>query len=373
MSTTPAPRRWRWRDLPIRKKGVVVIAAAIVPQLVATVLVTLALGLAGPQKARHIALTATYAGTAFGVCGGLVAALLFTRGIADRFSGIARDAERLSRGEAPVADDDGDDDDELGRTRRRLHDVAAELRARQQAVDARTAQVTEINRELESFSYSVSHDLRAPVRHVVGFSALLRQRADPALDATSRRYLDTIVDAATRMGRLIDDLLSFSRMSKAEMALIEVDLNALVADVLVEQGNGSSGGDVAWTLHPMPRVRGDRAMLRIALTNLVSNALKYTAPRARREIEIGARPEPDGSVTVFVKDNGVGFDMAYAGKLFGVFQRLHSAEEFEGTGIGLANVRRIVQRHGGRTWAEGRPDAGATFYVSLPPREEVRA
>jgi light-regulated signal transduction histidine kinase (bacteriophytochrome) len=177
----------------------------------------------------------------------------------------------------------------------------------------------------------------------------------------------TIVEAATRMGRLIDDLLAFSREGRAELTLAPVALNDLVRDVQREVGDGASPDRLVWRIGDLPVVAGDRALLRLVFVNLLSNAVKYSSTRDRSEVEVGAAPSADaGEAVVFVRDNGVGFDMTYAHKLFGVFQRLHAADEFEGTGIGLANVRRIVQRHGGRVWAESRIGAGATFYVSLP-------
>jgi PAS domain S-box-containing protein len=226
-------------------------------------------------------------------------------------------------------------------------------------------EVAAVNRELEAFSYSVSHDLRAPLRHISGFAMMLEQSAADTLDANGRRLLATITTAATRMGRLIDDLLSFSRVGRTELARTRVDLNQLGREVRQDVSRDINGRIVDWQLHDLPVVDGDPALLRLVLENLLSNAVKYSSRRERAAIEIGAIAA-DGESVVFVRDNGVGFDMQYVGKLFGVFQRLHSADEFEGTGIGLANVRRIVQRHGGRTWAEGRVDEGATFYFSLP-------
>jgi PAS domain S-box-containing protein len=241
----------------------------------------------------------------------------------------------------------------------------------EQRVAERTGQLKSVNEELESFSYSVSHDLRAPLRHIAGFAAMLQQRAGAALDAEASRHVSTIVEAAARMSRLVEDLLGFSRMGRAEMLQTRVDLNEVVRDVLHEVQLQASGRRINWTNHPLPSVAGDRAMLRLAFQNLVANAVKYTAPREVAEIEIGARPSVNGERVVYVRDNGVGFDMAYVDKLFGVFQRLHAAEQFEGTGIGLANVRRIVHRHGGRTWAEGAVDCGATFFISLPAHERT--
>ena len=247
------------------------------------------------------------------------------------------------------------------------------IRALNDQLEQRVHELHALSQELEAFSYSVSHDLRAPLRHVTGFAAVLDESAGPALDEKNRRYLRTISDAATRMGRLIDDLLVFSRMGRTEMMLSRVDLNALVADVrreLTPVMHDTNGRQIAWNIHPLPAVRADAATLRLALVNLMSNALKYSATRPTTEIEIGSNGTPEETI-VFVRDNGVGFDMRYAHKLFGVFQRLHSSDEFEGTGIGLANVRRIVHRHGGRVWAEGEVGRGATFFFSLPRTEET--
>ncbi len=237
----------------------------------------------------------------------------------------------------------------------------------EQRVARRTAQLEAANRELEAFSYSVSHDLRAPLRHILGFLGLLENHAASNLDEKSRHYLRVTCDAARQMGTLIDGLLSFSRMSRAEMDPRRVALRPLVEEVMRDLSREHEGREVVWEIGRLPEVSGDAAMLRQVWVNLVSNALKFTRARSPARIEIGAvAPAEGGEVQCFVRDNGVGFDMKYADKLFGVFQRLHHAEEFEGNGVGLANVQRIVQRHGGRVWAEGAPDAGAVFWFALP-------
>jgi signal transduction histidine kinase len=247
---------------------------------------------------------------------------------------------------------------------RALHEAHDGL---EQRVRRRTAELAAVNSELEAFSYSVSHDLRAPLRHVLGFANLLEEHARAQLDQQGTRYLQTITQAAQKMGRLIDDLLAFSRMGRSQLVSSRVDLADLVREAREEvTATGSPAQPrVEWRIADLPAVEGDRAMLRQVIVNLLSNALKYSSARPTPIIEVGTRRDA-GEVVVFVRDNGVGFDMQYAHKLFGVFQRLHRSEEFEGTGIGLANVKRIVHRHGGRVWAEAELERGATFYVSLP-------
>jgi PAS domain S-box-containing protein len=222
------------------------------------------------------------------------------------------------------------------------------------------------NKELESFSYSVSHDLRAPLRHVAGYSELLKKNSASSLDDKSVHYLNAIIESAGHMGNLIDDLLGFSRIARTEVQRTAMSLDELVQDTLRDLRMDMKGRTIAWKIDPLPRVEGDPPMLRLVFTNLISNALKFTRNRPEAKIEIGSRNDGNDEVVVFIRDNGVGFETQYVDKLFNVFQRLHSSREFEGTGIGLATVRRIIERHRGRVWAEGSVDSGATFYISLP-------
>lgn len=248
----------------------------------------------------------------------------------------------------------------------RMQQMAAEIYNSAQASRVANEKLREANAEMEAFSYSVSHDLRAPLRHVQGYVQMLTRETAGQLSGKAARYLEVIRDASRDMGVLIDDLLSFSRMARAPMQRATVELDALVADVVASLRPECAGRRVDWEVADLGTVKGDAAMLRQVFANLLGNAVKYTRPREAARIEVGTMRETDGETRYFVRDNGVGFDPRFASKLFGVFQRLHRADEFEGSGIGLANVRRIVGRHGGKTWAEGRPGEGATFHFSLP-------
>lgn len=242
----------------------------------------------------------------------------------------------------------------------------------EERVRERTAELQAANAELESFSYSVSHDLRAPLRHIEGFVDILQSTKQDQLDEEARQHLETITGAARQMSRLIDDLLAFSRTARAEVKRTRVDLNTLVRRIIEDLSLDIKDRKIEWKLPELPAVQADSSLLRQVFINLICNALKYTRTRPVSKIEIGSRNSSLEHI-LFVRDNGVGFDMRYAHKLFGVFQRLHRASEFEGTGIGLANVRRIIARHGGKTWAEGQIDMGATFFFSLPKAEPAKS
>jgi light-regulated signal transduction histidine kinase (bacteriophytochrome) len=244
------------------------------------------------------------------------------------------------------------------------------LREARDDLEKRSLQLAASNKELEAFAYTVSHDLRAPLRHMSGFSELLQKNSALVLDDKSKRYVGVILESAKKMGTLIDDLLAFSRIGRAETNKTIVSLGQVMEEALAEARRGIGDRKIVWKVDKLPTAYGDRAMLRLALLNLISNAVKFTRMRSPAEIQIGQASATDDQIVIFVRDNGVGFDMKYVGKLFGVFQRLHSTESFEGTGIGLATVQRIAHRHGGRAWGEGAVDQGATFYLSISKSQQ---
>lgn len=233
-------------------------------------------------------------------------------------------------------------------------------------VQERTAELTSANRELEAFTYSVAHDLRAPLRHIDAFTKILHEDFAMSLPQEAQRYLENIRNGSQNMSRLVDDLLNLARVGRQELRRRPIPLGDLVRDVLLDLKGETQGRAIEWRIHSLPTIECDSGLMKQVFTNLLSNAVKYTRPRPLAVVEVGAR-EKNGDTAVFVRDNGVGFSMKYADKLFGVFQRLHRAEEFEGTGVGLATVERIVRRHGGSVWAEAAVGEGATFYFTVIP------
>ncbi|AWN23231.1 histidine kinase [Deinococcus irradiatisoli] len=289
---------------------------------------------------------------------GTVLALGFRQPVRDRDLELAQElSSRLS-----VALESAQLSRRVRETQEELRELNASLEER---VTQRTTELEEANSELEAFSYSVSHDLRTPLRHIVGFTELLQKDQGSSASPRAQRYMNIIGDAALRMGQLIDDLLEFSRMGRQELRQGEVALSALMAEVIGELQLSSPGREARWEVGDLPDVRGDASLLRQVLLNLLGNAVKYSARAPQPTVRVQATQNETETV-LEVRDNGVGFDPRYADKLFGVFQRLHRAEEFEGSGIGLANVRRIVLRHGGRVWAESQLGEGAAFFVALP-------
>jgi PAS domain S-box-containing protein len=267
---------------------------------------------------------------------------------------------------APIVFATVQDITELKEAQQAIAELNAEL---EQRVIDRTAALEAVNAELESMTYSVSHDLRAPVRHIAGFSDLLQKNIGADLDERQRHYLERISASVGQMGDLIDDLLEFSRTGRVELEIEDVDMGAAVEAARETVRPHDGDREIEWVVGELPSVRGDERLLQLVLTNLLDNAVKFTRPCERARIEVAAS-RGDGEIVYSVSDNGVGFDPRYAGKMFGVFQRMHPADEFEGTGVGLANVRRAIARLGGRTWAEGEIDDGATFYFSVPVRKE---
>ncbi|HLX12989.1 MAG TPA: ATP-binding protein [Bacteroidota bacterium] len=305
--------------------------------------------------------------------GSLAVAYLFARRIQRKISGpildLADTARSVSESRNYSIRAKVDSDDEIGNLAAAFNEMLEQIHSLhedlEQRVIQRTAELEMANKELEAFSYSVSHDLRAPLRHLGGFAELLREKCNDQQDPNIVRYTGIISDSAKKMAKLIDELLEFSRMGRSEMKTQVVELDDLVAEVVGEAKSGIGERKISWNIRPLAKTMGDYAMLKLVFQNLISNAIKYTGKADDAAIEIGLVPEPN-RIVCYVKDNGAGFDMRFIDKLFGVFQRLHRLDEFEGIGIGLANVRRIVERHGGKVWAEGEVGKGATFYVSLP-------
>lgn len=309
---------------------------------------------------------------------GLIASYIVSASILNRVNSLERYAYRVARGRPAEWSDSGND--EIGYLGRNIKTMTLTLLARETALTHTREQLEQVNQdlannleetravneELESFSYTVSHDLRAPLRHIAGFSDLLLKNADN-LDTRNRRYLDIISRSVAQMNTLIDELLAFSRMGRSQLSLAPVDLQTLLTETLEQFSHEVENRRVEWNLDILPRVMGDVTMLRLVFQNLISNALKYSRKRNPAVITITAQKQPEtGMVTITFKDNGVGFKPENFDKLFGVFQRFHSPEEYEGSGIGLATVRRIIHRHGGQITATGAVDIGAEFTLTLP-------
>lgn len=248
---------------------------------------------------------------------------------------------------------------------RELMSAQDQLKILNESLEEKTRALEEANKDLEGFAYSVSHDLRTPLRAIDGFSHQVLKRYEDKLDDEGKRYLNLVRDNTQKMSQLIDDILAFSRMGRLGMSMAEVNMEGLAREVFEELMRVANGRDLTMEIKPLPPAHGDHAILRQVWVNLLGNAIKFTRRNPAAAIQVGSYAEGKENI-YFVKDNGAGFDMQYAEKLFGVFQRLHSVEEFEGTGIGLAIVKRIITRHGGRVWAEGKVNQGATVYFALP-------
>lgn len=323
------------------------------------------------QDERHLTSVFLVLTAGLGIAGGLLAAYLFAQGISRRLLAIELNAQRLTQGRELSLPPAGGD--EISRVDQQLHaaakiiaDRTGELQDRTERLRRQSTHLEEANREMEAFSYSVSHDLRSPLRHIDGFSKILLEDYGATLDPTARDYLQRICKGTAQMGALIDDLLNLGQIGRGEIKCEVTGLDSLLQQVLSEVGPEVGARKIEWQVGKLPVVECDARLMKQVFSNLVSNAIKYTRQRECARIEVGA-VAGNGSKTIFIRDNGVGFDMKYADKLFGVFQRLHRAEDFEGTGVGLATVSRIVQRHGGKVWAESQPDEGATFFFTLGP------
>lgn len=249
---------------------------------------------------------------------------------------------------------------------KRVEERTSALQQAHQELEQQNARLEALNKELEAFTYSVSHDLRAPLRHLLGFAQALEEDCSEQVGEQGREYLVRIGEAARHMSTLIDAVLSFGRTGQQPLKEMDVNFASLVAEVIAELRPDQGERRIDWVVQPLPKVRGDLSLLRQVWVNLIGNAIKYTRHQPAARIEIGTTASQDHEMVFFIRDNGAGFDMSQYDKLFGLFQRLHRREDFEGTGVGLANVRRIIERHGGRIWAEAKLDEGATFYFALP-------
>jgi len=291
-----------------------------------------------------------------------------TMNLLEDFDEERRNSQLIQKATLNLLEDVHEERYKLADTQRALMNMLEDIEVERAEVEQAKSLLETVNKELEAFSYSVSHDLRAPLRAISGFVEAIMEDYAPRLDAEGKRYLGLIQDNAHQMGQLIDDLLAFSRLGRQQMTETRIDMGVLAKAVFDELAGLTPGRQLALRIGSVPPAQGDGTLVRQVLVNLLSNAIKFTKGKAQAFVEFGYRAE-SGAEAYYVKDNGVGFDMQYVGKLFGVFQRLHPVTEFEGTGVGLALVQRIITRHGGRVWAEGAVDQGATFYFTLPKGE----
>jgi signal transduction histidine kinase len=305
---------------------------------------------------------------------GIFAAWIMSRNITRPLNLLTKAAKEISQGNySSAVSINVDRDDELGELATAFNVMSAEIYHMWQNLDnkvkERTIQLELVNKELEAFSYSVSHDLRTPLRAINGYSMMLKEDYEGKLDAEGNRIIGNIITNASMMGQLIDDLLAFSRLGKKELVSTTIDMQSLAINVVNELLQHDLEKDYQINIGLLPPTEADQGMIKQVLVNLLSNAMKYSSKKSIPEIEIGSKDEAT-RIIYYVRDNGVGFDMAYAGKLFGVFQGLHSQDEFEGTGVGLALVKRIIDKHKGEVWAEALENNGATFYFSLPKKSD---
>lgn len=320
-----------------------------------------------------------------GTIGGIAAAYINSTSIVNRISQLQAYSSKVERMQEASWEDSGQDEiGHLGRSltnmtatllnrEKLLHDAQGELQEANRNLEVLLEEARTANQELESFSYSVSHDLRAPLRHVSGFSQLMLKNSE-SLDPKNRRYLDIIIGSIQQMGVLIDDLLAFSRMGRTAIKAQPIDLNGVISDVLDRLSPEMADRKIDFKIDTLPTIQGDPAMILLVVQNLIGNALKYSRAKENTEIKISSESSPETHMeTIIFEDNGIGFDMKYVDKLFGVFQRLHHTEDYEGTGIGLANVRRIIHRHGGKVSAEGKVGEGAKFSITLPAYNETES
>lgn len=295
-----------------------------------------------------------------------------TLNLLEDFDAEKKRLEDVQRATVNILEDFDSEKARSEQSQRALLNILEDMDAEKRKVAEVNQQLETVNEELEAFSYSVSHDLRAPLRHIDGFSKLLVERHATGLPEEAREYVSLIRESTREMGQLVDDLLNLARVGRKELNLQVTGLHSVVDEVVAELKPLVTERTIDWKLQRLPFVECDPGLIKQVFANLLSNAVKFTRPRERAVIEVGAM-DRDGQSAIFVRDNGVGFSMKHADKLFRVFQRLHRQEDFEGTGVGLATIQRIIHKHGGRVWAEAELNQGATFYFTLGPSKNTGA